>query len=388
MKVLGTHASRNTISQRMLKHISRMATRPCSINFMGDVMLGRLIDQLYPQHVDEPSEAEIARSITRKYPRLSRYGPDTPWSDTISILHRADLNIINLETSVTTHAVKWPNKVFNYRMHPDNLGPTLDAAKISYAGLANNHSLDFSEAGLAETVATVRRAGVAFAGAGDSPAEATKPAILSLPGSKDSSPYQICIWAAADHPREWKRVSGFHFIDYTSQTKQRLKDLIFSTTPRGTALKVFSLHWGPNYSWQPAEEIQDLAHFLIDECDVDIIHGHSSHHVQGVEIYKGKLIIYGCGDFVDDYALVPEYRNDLSGIWQVKVEEAADKKGMNVKRLEVYPTKIDKFVARRLRPEEADSEWVREKIVKLSSELGTQAVVEPGGDGSVVFDLN
>ena len=60
-----------------------------------------------------------------------------------------------------------------------------------------------------------------------------------------------------------------------------------------------------------------IAHYLIDDCGIDLIHGHSSHHIQGVETYKGKLIIYGCGDFVDDYALTPTYRNDLSAVWYV-----------------------------------------------------------------------
>lgn len=39
-----------------------------------------------------------------------------------------------------------------------------------------------------------------------------------------------------------------------------------------------------------------MAHFLIDECQVDIIHGHSAHHLQGIEIRNGKVILYGCGD--------------------------------------------------------------------------------------------
>ena len=342
-------------------------------------MLGRLIDQMFDQHVDEPEEARIANSFRRSNAELSNYGPNSPWGSTLPLLHAADLNVLNLETSATTHPTKWPNKVFNYRMHPANIS-ALQAAKISYVGLANNHTLDFSEPGLLETVQTVKNTGIAYAGAGETKDEATQPAILHLPASDRGSKHETYIWAAADHPRDWARVSTFHSIDYTKQTRQRLRDLITRPATPSPALKIFSVHWGPNYSWQPAEEIQDLAHFLIDECGVDIIHGHSSHHVQGIEQYKGKLIIYGCGDFVDDYALVTDYRNDLSAIWQVTVEETHDdERPLRLRTLTIHPTKIERFAVRLLEAQEADFQWVNDKITKLSAELGS-TVDSPSGE--------
>lgn len=336
-----------------------------------DTMLGRLIDQMFPQHVSEPEEARIASSFHSSNPRLHNYGPASPWGTTLPVLNAADLNILNLETSVTTHPTKWPNKVFNYRMHPANIN-ALQAAKISYAGLANNHTLDFSEPGLLETVKTVKSAGVAFAGAGETRSEATRPAVLHLPTNDGASDHEVHIWAAADHPQDWAPISTFHFLDYSQQTRQRLKDLS-AKSASSAALKIFSVHWGPNYAWQPAQEIQELAHFLIDECGIDIIHGHSSHHIQGVEIYKGKLIIYGCGDFVDDYALTQGYRNDLSAIWQVTVEELSGregKEGLKLKRLKILPTKIERFQATVLEGTDEDFQWVNDKIVKLSRDLG------------------
>ncbi|KAK4507933.1 hypothetical protein PRZ48_001668 [Zasmidium cellare] len=356
-----------------------MAGRILKLNFMGDVMLGRLIDQLFPDHLDEPEEAAIVRSFQRSNPKLAGYGPKSPWGNTLPLLESGDLNFINLETAVTIHAQKWPDKVFNYRVHPANIQALIEA-NIHYAGLANNHTLDFSEEGLRETVQTVREAGIAFAGAGDDEEEARRPAILSPTGSE----HQICVWAGSDHPGDWKTVPAFHLIDYSNHTKERLRDLIQKTTPSNASLKIWSCHWGPDYAWQPAQQSQDLAHFMVDECGIDIVHGHSSHHVQGVEVYKGKLIIYGCGDFVDDYALVEGYRNDLSGIWQVHVEERSS--GMRAKRLEFYPTKIDRFMARRLEPGEDDSRWVRDKVVQLSAELGTKAVNDEA-EGRVIVDI-
>ena len=117
-------------------------------------MLGRLIDQMFPTHVDEPEEARLVQRLRS----TQDYEPESPWGNTLPLLHSADIRIANLETSVTTHAEKWPDKVFNYRMHPENVS-ALKAARIDYVSLANNHTLDFCEEGLVETVKSVREAG-------------------------------------------------------------------------------------------------------------------------------------------------------------------------------------------------------------------------------------
>jgi len=361
------------------------------MNFMGDTMLGRLIDQLLPTHVDEPEEARIVSSIRASAgptSHLADYNNSTIWGNTLPVLQSADLNILNLETSVTTHAVKWPNKVFNYRMHPANIS-ALGVAGIQYAGLANNHTLDFCEEGLLETVKTVKAAGITFAGGGEDQHGATRPAILYLPSEENGKQHEIHVWAASDHPSDWAKVRTFHFIDYTPQTRARLKNLLTAPTSEGASLKVFSVHWGPNYSWQPADEIRDLAHFLVDECGIDVVHGHSSHHVQGVEVYKGKLIIYGCGDFVDDYAVVPGYRNDLSAVWRVSVENnnTRAKGRLVVKRLEIFPTIIEQFRVRLLEANEADSKWTRKKIIDLSTELGSGVQIQDDGKGRLLLEM-
>ncbi len=118
--------------------------------------------------------------------------------------------------------------------------------------------------------------------------------------------------------------------------------------------------------------------------------------MQGVEQYKGKLIIYGCGDFVDDYAVTPGYRNDLSAIWQLTVSEAQDANdsadsdntcSIKLKSLEIHPTIIERFQARRLQPKERDNVWVCQKIKELSHELGTEIFLDKDR-GTAVLDLN
>lgn len=289
-------------------------------------------------------------------------------------------------------------------MYPGNLAPILQAGDVDYVGLANNHTLDFGTEGLVETVRCAKGAGVGFAGAGETRSEAYRPATLGLGGGG----YKVEVYAASDHPQEWNVVPGFHMIDYTSGTREKLRTLLSdgakepvemkgveniqqSTASTESALKIFSVHWGPNYSWHPAEKIRSLAHFLIDECGVDIVHGHSSHHVQGVEMYHGKVIIYGCGDFVDDYAVHADYRNDLGAVWKVFVREedmGNGRNGLVLDRLEIFPTRIERFRAMVLGVGDRDHDWVRQKIEALSLDLGTMVREEIGKYGQIIIDVS
>lgn len=394
-------------------------------------MLGRLIDQLFPQHVHNPEEAGIVAAFRQRHARLreEEYTPAHPWGTTLPLLLQADLTLINLETSATTHDEAWPNKAFNYRVHPANAAAALQRARVDYASLANNHTLDFGPEGLVETVWTLKKARIAFAGAGETTEEAISPAILGLPrgergtreggqredpasrsssaaaGGEDRQTHAIHVWSASDHPRDWASVPTFHLIDYSASIRSRLKRLLTerprpeaNTASTRPALKIFSVHWGPNYAWQPESEIRTLAHFLIDECDVDIVHGHSSHHVQGVERPRpGKLIIYGCGDFVDDYAVTERFRNDLGAVWRVNVreEEEAEQSGgkglrLRPSSLEIFPTRIQHFQAHLLDRSDPDHDWVRERITSLTRDLmGSTEIVRPelGDEGQLIVDL-
>lgn len=362
------------------------------LNLVGDVMLGRLIDQMFPTHVQDPEDASIARVFKLRNPHLSNYGADSPWGNGLKLFKEADLNIINLETSVTTHTTRWANKVFNYRMHPANIS-ALRAAHIDYASLANNHTLDFDVEGLRETMKTLKDARISFAGIGNNAEEAQSAANVNLPHGSDPSSggHVIQIYSAADHPGDWGRVPGFHLIDYGASSRERLKALL--TKPQGAgrdesppSLRIFSVHWGPNYSWTPDKNIQSLAHFLIDECGIDVIHGHSAHHVQGVEKYKGKLIMYGCGDFVDDYAVTQGYRNDLSALWSLTVEET-EPRNLELVSLEVHPNRIENFQSKILDMKDPDHGWLVETIIGRSrSDFGTEGF-EFAKDGHLVLSL-
>ncbi|KAJ5713436.1 uncharacterized protein N7483_010617 [Penicillium malachiteum] len=392
-----------------------------TLTLVGDVMLARQVDQLLPTSIDSPRDARNVSDLKSKHPSTlneNAYTPSAPWGTTLPLLRSTDLFLINLETSVTTTNQAWPNKTYNYRMHPANLGPVLHAAHVDYASLANNHVLDYSEEGLVETVWTLKETGISFAGAGETTDEAYKPAVLWVPRSVqefhsrrvdgkvvlpsqhrsesgENNGFRVHVYSASDHPLDWASVPTFHFLDYSESTRERLRRLCVgsgiqndsSESDTRPALKIFSVHWGPNYTWSPSDQIRSLAHFLIDECDVDIVYGHSSHHIQGAEVYHGRVILYGCGDFVNDYVFRETYRNDLGAVWRVIVREA-EKDRLMLDRLEIFPTRLEQFRACLLGIDAKDHAWVREKIQELSLELGTVAREELGQDGQVIIDIN
>lgn len=336
----------------------------------GDVMLGRLVDQIMPQHVNEPGEQHHAVNILRHYGRSDQVSKGNPyryvWGDVLPELLKADLRLINLETSITTSSKKWPRKAFNYRMHPGNV-KILQEAKIDYCSLANNHILDFGDEGMFETMKALTRNNIAWAGVGHNLEEASSPAILSCKGHK------IACFSISDHPSTWaasERNSGLFFINphhYSDKDIQRIQEVIAKAKEKDPEINmvVVSFHWGPNYAWEPSTEIQNLAHDLISHCNVDVIHGHSSHHIQGIEIFSGKPIIYGCGDFVDDYAVDENYRNDLGFAYFLTFDSTCI-----LQHIELLPTKIQAFSVTKDLPL-ADSKWLTSAMKSLCKKFGS-----------------
>ena len=98
------------------------------------------------------------------------------------------------------------------------------------------------------------------------------------------------------------------------------------------------MHWGPNWGYEIPDEQRSFAHLLIDRADVSIIHGHSSHHPKAIEVYRNRLILYGCGDFLNDYEGIngyEEFRDDLVLMYFADVEP-----GGTLAALEIVPLQI------------------------------------------------
>jgi len=333
------------------------------VALLGDVMTGRLIDQIFPTH-SIPDTSEYKDSIhLNSWSKPHSY----IWGDLLPVLRDADVRIANLETSITTNSEKWPRKAFNYRMHPDNIG-CLTVAKLDFCSLANNHILDYCVAGMQETKDTLRKHNIKFAGAGVNISEAITPAIVYFSG------LSMACFSFSDHYEFWRASetqAGINFLDPEdldeSNRKNEIRKLkqIFDQHAQNVDLISVSFHWGPNYRWAPTPELVSFAHDLIDICGVDIIHGHSSHHIQGIEIYKGKPIIYGCGDFLDDYAVDTMHRNDLSFLYLLHL----DPDTTEWKKVELIPTCIKAFQVNKAVGR--DREWLLGHIKSLSEPFGT-----------------
>lgn len=288
------------------------ATHTSTLLLVGDVMVGRGIDQVLAHPA--PSDLyEAAVRDARDYVRLAERicGPIRApvsgrylWGDALQeIEHVApDACVINLETAVTAAGHPWPGKGIHYRVHPANLG-CLAAAGVPACALANNHTLDWGQQGLADTLRSLAKAGLRTAGAGKDLAQARAPAVLSLGVGQR---LLVFSWAAPDCgvPPGWAasaQGAGIALLpDLAAAGLQQVAQAVEEQRREGD-LVLLSIHWGANWVDAVPPLHRRFAHELIDRDIVDVVHGHSAHHPLPFELHRGKLILYGCGDLINDY---------------------------------------------------------------------------------------
>ena len=281
---------------------SQAGARDMTLFLCGDVMTGRGIDQVLP-HPGNPVLHEgyatsaldyvaLAERANGPIPRPAEFA--YVWGDALAEWARnaPDLRIVNLETAVTTRDDWQRGKGIHYRMHPANV-PCLTAAGIDCCVLANNHVLDWGDAGLAETLDTLRRAGLQRAGAGRDRAEAAAPAVLPVAGKG-----RVLVFAygaqSSGIPPVWAAAAGLPGVnllpDLSPATLQQIAAQV-QAIKQPADVVVASIHWGSNWGYAVPAAHQRFAHGLIDRCGVDVVHGHSSHHPLGIELYRGRPIL-------------------------------------------------------------------------------------------------
>jgi poly-gamma-glutamate capsule biosynthesis protein CapA/YwtB (metallophosphatase superfamily) len=352
----------------------------------GDVMTGRGIDQVLP-HPSHPVIYEPYMRSASGYVELAElaHGPiQKPvdfsyiWGDALDELERVrpDLRLINLETSVTTSDDYWEGKGINYRMHPENI-PSLAAAKIDYCSLANNHVLDWGYAGLTQTLETLKKVNINSAGAGHNLQEAETPAVMEVEGKGRVIVFSYGL-TTSGIPASWAASEGQAGVnlleDFSDQTVLHIKAKVEEVRQAGDIV-VASIHWGANWGYAIPSEQTNFAHRLIDEAGVDVIHGHSSHHVKGIEVYQQRPIIYGAGDFLNDYEGISgyeDYRADLALMYFVSMDPATGK----LAHLQMTPVQIRHFQLNRASP--ADALWLTHTLNREGEKLGTRVDMNQG----------
>ena len=345
----------------------------------GDVMTGRGIDQVLPFPADPQIHETFVKSAS-DYVKLAErangaiqrpVGFDYIWGDALTELKRRkpDARIINLETALTRSTRPEP-KGINYKMNPANLG-AITAAGIDCCVVANNHVLDWGCSGLLDTLCALEQAKVHYAGAGRDSSSAAAPAILEVHAKA-----RVLVFAFgcpnAGVPRRWGAGPdgpGVNIVpELSRQAAVQIGEQVRSVAkPRDVVLA--SIHWGGNWGYEIPDEQSAFAHRLVESSNVDIVHGHSSHHVKGIEVHRGKLILHGCGDFIDDYEGITgyeEFRDDLVLMYfpTIRIDD-----GMLVS-LEMVPLQIRNMCLNRA--SRADVEWLARTLNREGKPLGTR----------------
>ncbi len=353
----------------------------------GDVMTGRGIDQVLP-HPGDATLHEGYASTALDYVCLAEkaHGPiprpaafDYIWGDALAEWARVrpDARIVNLETAVTRRDDWQRGKGIHYRMHPANV-PCITAAKIDCCVLANNHVLDWGHPGLAETLDTLQRAGLRTAGAGRDQADAAAPAVLA------SGRGRVLVFAFGTAnsgiPPDWAAGAGMPGVnllpDLSAVTLGAVADQVRAARRAGDVV-VASIHWGGNWGYEVPVAHREFARGLIDAGAADVVHGHSSHHPLGIEVYRERPILYGCGDFLNDYEGIEgyeAYRGDLSLMYFLKLDPARGR----LLRLWMVPLQMRRFQLQRAAAQ--DVRWLRDRLDREARRLG-RARVEDGADG-------
>ncbi|WP_226480870.1 CapA family protein [Natrinema amylolyticum] len=346
---------------------------PLRIGFTGDVMLGRLVD-----------DRQRGRSV------------DAVWGTVLERLRALDGLVINLECVLSTRGREWQrtHRPFHFRADPDWAIPALEEAGVDVCALANNHVLDYEEVALRDTIAALDDAGIAHAGAGETRDEALEPAVRTIHRSETDSErsradgdggLDAAVVSFTDNTPEYaadeespgtarieidesrrdsrSRTRSDDDVD-DPETRRRVQEVLERARETNPDLLVASLHWGPNMVTEPPESFREFGRWLI-ENGVDVIHGHSAHVFQGIEVHEGSPIIYDAGDFVDDYRVDEELRNDRSFLFALAVTPDG-----RPTELRLHPTEIDGCAVHEAGPEAAA--WSRERMRELSAPFGTE----------------
>ncbi|MDZ7263716.1 MAG: CapA family protein [candidate division KSB1 bacterium] len=234
-----------------------------SIAAVGDIMLGE---------------------VTPQY--MQQYGVSYPFDSTRQILAEADLTMGNLEAAFSNTGTRFEKK-FTFKVPPQYAKSLLHAG-IDVVTLANNHILDFGMEALKNTITTLDSLGIDHCGAGVTFEEAIKPALLERNG------YRVAVLGySLTFPEEFwaNRQHGGTVFPHESLLKKSIQ--LCETL---ADITIVTFHWGAELANYPKDYQKQIAYQSID-YGADLVIGHHPHVLQGLEIYKNRLIAYSLGNF-------------------------------------------------------------------------------------------
>jgi poly-gamma-glutamate capsule biosynthesis protein CapA/YwtB (metallophosphatase superfamily) len=304
----------------------------------GDTMLGRgvaeALTEQTPDSLVAPEVAEIARS--------------------------ADLFVLNLECCISERGTPWPapGKPFFFRAPPAAV-ETLRHLGVSCVTLANNHALDFGDEALADTLTHLEDAGIAVVGAGPDVERARRPAVLEADGMR------LAVLGLTDHPADFAATvdrPGVAFADLRRGLPDWVEEAL---APTEVDAVLATPHWGPNMTTEPVPHVRRAADDLL-AAGATLVAGHSAHVFHGV----AGPVLFDLGDFLDDYAVDPNLRNDLGALWLVTLDERGPA------AVEAVPLRLD-YCFTRLADGE-DEAWIRARLRRACRAMGTEITEADG----------
>ncbi len=301
---------------------------------------------------------------------IRRRGYRYPYLRTARILRQADVSFLNLESPVTTWSHQFPlYKKYLYRVHP-HATEAWQWLGLDLVSLANNHMVDYRQRGLTDTVRHLDRASIAHVGAGKNETAARRPVIFKVGSTR------IGFLAYLESRIFWNlylrtyavgdRVgcARFERSDVARDIK-RLRPLV--------DVLIVSVHWGDNYVG--ISSAQKSAGRWLTSLGVDVVAGHHSHDVQGVEVRGRRVILYSLGNYAWG---TPGRRHMRIGLLaRLRIAPRQGKQPGRLRSVELLPivtqNRIVRFQPRRLRHKELP--WL-DKLLKPSRKMGTQLTVE------------
>jgi len=266
----------------------------------------------------------------------------------------ADAAIVNLECCISDRGERFPDprKPFFFRA-PPVAAQRLAELGVTAVTLANNHALDYGSVALLDTLRHLENSGIAVTGAGADDAGARESLSLRC------GPLRLRLVAFSDHPAAYAagpREPGIAFADLRSG----LPDWVGAAVRPGPDCDVVlaTPHWGPNMITEPTRHVRTAADALL-AAGATLVAGHSAHVFQGV----ARRVLFDLGDFIDDYAVDRELRNDMGLLWLVELSPDGPS------RIRALPLALDYCFTRQASAAEAD--WIERRLRDLCAPFGT-----------------
>ena len=248
--------NKNIIANGFLENTARQL----KMLFFGDMMLDRHVGEKIKANGLDYLFEELASSTKENF--FSGY----------------DLISVNLEGAVTNNGEHYnPIMSYDFAFHP-NIINQLKKYNFNFFNLANNHFADQGEQGIIETRKNLQLLNFDFSGCRDRKTGKCSSKIIK---------------------KENKKIGMAGFSMVYGKLDELAVEKIVADLASTTDLVVVNIHWGVEYEHYFNKTQQNIAHKIID-AGADIVIGHHPHVVQGIEVYKNKLIFYSLGNFVFD----------------------------------------------------------------------------------------